>query len=461
MITEQTTIDELAELCHDLKAPLIALSQQLEQLLQTKLTFEQIKTTKHMRSTCYTLLQQFENFVDRHQHSHRPAYQQHIDTCASLQHLVALLQPLSPVPLSLTIAPDIPSALLGDLQQWQRLGYNLLLNAIKYTKTHHPITIDLACTSKDLSTIWLKLCITNEASASTNPMSDHGSTGLGLSICHKLTKAWGGVLTLEQTEQSVCVTLTLPFTILNCSPQALPIKLTILLIEDDSLTKDIIATYLSGHEVLWAKNWQAAERLIKQHAIDRYIVDLNLPDRAQEPLIEQLINLAKTHPVIAISAHCQTSLSKRLAEHRIWLLNKPFDKLTLQAFLETEPLSVPNTELIDWQKLLTKTQHNKALAQDLLEQFIAELPTYLQAINTHLYTDNKQLHHWTHKLYGASCFIEAPQLRQCALCLLETLSRSNPKQTAITQAYQALQESSYALIKQISTSHQPATETAF
>lgn len=67
----------------------------------------------------------------------------------------------------------------------------------------------------------------------------------------------------------------------------------------------------------------------------------------------------------------------------------------------------------DWGLCLKKCNNNPELAKELLDLFMAELPTFTQQIQeAQNKNDVKGLLDTVHKLHGACCYIGVPRLKQ-------------------------------------------------
>lgn len=80
---------------------------------------------------------------------------------------------------------------------------------------------------------------------------------------------------------------------------------------------------------------------------------------------------------------------------------------------------------IDWNLSLKLANNREDLAMELLALLMAELPQAQRSINEAYQTQNQEtLHHYIHKLHGASCYCGVPRLKEIA-ALLETKIKNN------------------------------------
>ena len=114
-----------------------------------------------------------------------------------------------------SVAPTVPDRLIGDPMRMRQIVFNLLGNAIKFTKageielridctpmsTHR---IELTMTFRDtgigIPATKLKSIFTAFSQADTSTTRRYGGTGLGLAICEQLVTLQGGTIQVESVE---------------------------------------------------------------------------------------------------------------------------------------------------------------------------------------------------------------------------------------------------------------------
>jgi CheY-like chemotaxis protein len=111
-----------------------------------------------------------------------------------------------------------------------------------------------------------------------------------------------------------------------------PIGKTVLLVEDDSWLRYIMAELLAddGYQVLEAATGTQALALVEQEAPDVVVLDLNLPEMSGLDVLHALRNSERTFelPVIVVSGTVDGEAIKRLsrlAERADDVLEKPVD----------------------------------------------------------------------------------------------------------------------------------------
>ena len=110
----------------------------------------------------------------------------------------------------------------------------------------------------------------------------------------------------------------------------------ILLMEDDPVLGDIIATYLKEYyEVSHAFDSVEAQSLIDENHFDLFIFDINVPGKSGIALLEELRSFNDTTPAIIITAYADTKYLKKsfdVGAHDY--IRKPFELEELRLRIE-------------------------------------------------------------------------------------------------------------------------------
>jgi PAS domain S-box-containing protein len=215
--------------------------------------------------------------------------------------------------LSVTFAADenVPSELIGDQLRLSQVLLNLVSNSIKFTESG---SVDVACKviSNHNNSIQLRFKITdtgcgiNESArrkifdafvqASNSVARTHGGSGLGLSICKKLTELMGGDIWLD-SEQGTGTTFT--FTAWfqknlqidtnqssteSESPEQSDLTQhrckRILVVEDLAMNQTITKLLLESdnHQVMIAANGREALLALRDAKYDAIFMDIQMPE---------------------------------------------------------------------------------------------------------------------------------------------------------------------------------------
>jgi len=240
--------------------------------------------------------------------------------------------------LTTTIHPQVPQVIQGDSLRFKQILMNLLGNAVKFTEsgsisiTLAPVTLtSLRCTlllqvsdtgigmaPEVLERIFLPF---EQADNSTTRA--YGGSGLGLTICRRLTELMGGRIWAESTlHQGSCFCVELPFAVAEAGSDAeeehvggvieLPENcksLKVLIAEDNDLNAATLVALLTrlGHEATVVTNGQEAIEAWNGSAYSCILMDIAMPVmdgcQALATLREQETKMGGHTPVIALTAH--------------------------------------------------------------------------------------------------------------------------------------------------------------
>lgn len=201
----------------------------------------------------------------------------------------------------------VPQTIIGDPSRLQQVMFNLVSNALKFTKDgvirvkvdarargggRHRLLIDVSDTGVGMDDVTLAKLFRpfTQADASTN--RQYGGTGLGLTISKRLIEAMGGtikvastpgkgsvfsvVLDVEEAEQFAQTTM--PAVVRDADPAASD-RLTILVAEDHPVNQRIVTAFLAplGHELVLVENGEAAVATAAERAFDVILMDVQMP----------------------------------------------------------------------------------------------------------------------------------------------------------------------------------------
>ena len=168
----------------------------------------------------------------------------------------------------------------------------------------------------------------------------YGGSGLGLTICRRLSELMGGSIRAESslgqgssfylelplrvTEEPAvpAVPAVPPVAAAQAAPAAALPPLRILLVEDQEVGRKFVTALLerTGHQVVSASDGLTALQLLPGERFDLVLLDIQMPGMGGEEVLQQLrqIDGCRALPVIALTAHA-------LAGDRGRLLQNGFD----------------------------------------------------------------------------------------------------------------------------------------
>lgn len=122
--------------------------------------------------------------------------------------------------------------------------------------------------------------------------------------------------------------------------RGLPVGRRVVLAEDDSAMREMLAVVLSeaGYQVTTVADGAELARFLREPApgthLDLIVTDVNMPGGSGLDVIDQLRRDGDDTPVIVVTAFPQEDIRKRARELGIRLLAKPFELETLRAAVD-------------------------------------------------------------------------------------------------------------------------------
>lgn len=340
-----------------------------------------------------------------------------IDVVVQLsQHLVAN----KPLKL-LSILPDKVALIVGDEDRIQQILFNLIGNAIKFTRSG---TVEVSIkqqksTEKNQQERWLEITVSDTGigiapenlvqifesfqQADGAIAREFGGTGLGLSISKKLAELHGGHLTVRsKLQQGSKFTLSLPITSdiseVNSAdshvvsylmadstvvkPQEITsqanvvlsddIKATILAVDDEPINLQVIENQLGmyNYRVLRANSGAEALELLSGEKPDLILLDLMMPQMSGFEVCHEIRKQysIETLPIILLTAKNQVSdLVQGFESGANDFISKPFSQSELRSRINTHLQLKKETDL-KLEREATIRKMNEDLEQTIFQR---------------------------------------------------------------------------------------------
>ena len=220
----------VANVVHDIKAPLNGIMLTGQILLDTSLTDEQMEFVKLIESSSNTLLKLLNDIMDFSKIEANKLTLESIkfniyQTYEQTIHLLDVMAKQKNVDLKYSIENNIPEILIGDPLRIQQVLFNLVGNAIKFTDKGH-VSISVSVIDIDDSLVTLKTIIKDTGigiskkqieklffsyyQADKSIARKYGGTGLGLNISKKLVEMMNGSI---HVDSEINIGSTFTFTI--------------------------------------------------------------------------------------------------------------------------------------------------------------------------------------------------------------------------------------------------------
>ncbi|HEX9085824.1 MAG TPA: ATP-binding protein, partial [Gemmatimonadaceae bacterium] len=271
--------------------------------------------------------------------------------------------------LTHTVAPDVPTRLIGDPGRWRQIIVNLVGNAIKFTELGEVVVrVELGARDSGGDTIHISVADTgigiaaenhaaifdSFAQADASTTRRFGGTGLGLSIASQLTRLMGGRIWVNSVPRiGSTFHVTIPF---QLAPEdALPVvqipasarpegfrPLRVLLAEDNAVNALLASVLLrkAGHHVTHVVNGRKALNALAANAFDLILMDVQMPEmdgmEATAEIRRSEGSTGRHIAIVAFTAHAMAADRKRFLDIGVdAYLTKPFSPEQLHAVIDS------------------------------------------------------------------------------------------------------------------------------
>jgi len=337
-LATQAKSEFLANMSHEIRTPMNAI------LGFTELLEDQIESQKHknylstIKSAGKSLLMLINDILDLSKveagkmELQLESVNPHI-LFAEIANIFSIKMQENNLEFLIEIDKEIPDCLVLDGLRLRQVLFNLLGNAVKFTRDGHiKMTAEKKYTEEDHSVLDLVIKIEDTGMGIPKDQQDkvfrifeqkadqsikqYGGTGLGLSICKRLTELMNGELLLESTVGKgstfsvVLHEIAVSAQKLESEPEA-EIELsritlepaTILIVDDIKNNRDVVKENFAMTKIstVEASNGREAIDLAKQGNIDLILMDIRMPLIGGYEAADIIKSFSKT-PIIALTA---------------------------------------------------------------------------------------------------------------------------------------------------------------
>ncbi|MBF0382127.1 MAG: response regulator [Magnetococcales bacterium] len=372
-IANQAKSDFLATISHEIRTPLNGIIGMTELLMEKHLSSKKQFYVEMIKTSGEALLRVINDVLDLSKIEAGEINLEEIifdlrDTRKELRDLFGELATKKGIRFRTRISQNVPKFVIGDQHRIHQILINLLSNAMKFTESGE-ISLRIDAVEKRGKS-WIAFNIEDTGigihqdvqetlfqpftQADTSTTRKFGGSGLGLTICKKLTSLMSGEISLKsEPGKGSCFVVTIPIKKSDAEPVTVAPakklekisfskKTQILVVEDNVVNQRLFQIILKnmGIKTEVANNGIEALAMLDKNVYDMVMMDCHMPEmdgfaatsawRAKEAL-----NSKKTKtPIIAVTANAMRGEKERcLGVGFDAFLTKPIDKTELQKML--------------------------------------------------------------------------------------------------------------------------------
>ena len=373
-IASKAKSEFLANMSHEIRTPLTGLLGMLDLLNETRLTDEQQKYVEIAVTSSQSLLTVINDILDFSKIE--AGKMELVEDAFNLDELLDATRGMfqnqanqKGLNLYVSRAADVPRRLIADSGRLRQILFNLVGNAIKFTKSGQ-IRVEASSSRIMEDKAWVEFAVSDTGvgipqdqienifdsftQVDSSSARTYQGSGLGLSIVKRLLDLMGGRIEVQsQIGQGSTFRFSLELKIPMHKPDAEPEKygrhefqpvkeLHILLAEDNPVNRLLASKLFNklGHEVVTAENGlEALARLADEGPFDLVFMDVQMPMMDGVEATRRIRNdksgsLNPRVPIIAMTAHAMKGDRERFLEVGMDdYVSKPIDKAELAAVI--------------------------------------------------------------------------------------------------------------------------------
>ncbi|CAE6884803.1 aerobic respiration two-component sensor histidine kinase ArcB [Vibrio alginolyticus] len=456
----------ISTISHELRTPLNGIVGLSRMLLDTQLTQEQRKYMQTINVSAITLGNIFNDIIDMDKFDRRklellPEPLNFEDFVAEIESISALMAQQKGLRFDLERLSDLPKAIEVDATRLRQVIWNLVSNAMKFTKEGGVVMTVSADVEEDFATIIMEVEDTGigipeeelnkifamyyQVKSGKDNLHAVG-TGIGLAVSKQLINMMDGDITVTSEEgfgSTFTVSIHVPVVTLDepvIDAQRDNVHLNIFMVEDIELNVTVAKSLLEslGHSVTVAMTGQEALVNFVPEQYDLVLLDIQLPDMTGFDVAhyyrEHYDNLP---PLVALTANVLKDRREYLENGMDDAISKPLavnaiqsviDKFFVDKVCKTEPVEVTEvieepvpspvieTHLLDLDMLESYVDIvGAAPVYDSIKMFEEMMPDYIEVLDSNMTAKDKDgIVSEAHKIKGAAGSIGLKRIQSVA-----------------------------------------------
>ncbi|HAS6348196.1 aerobic respiration two-component sensor histidine kinase ArcB [Vibrio sp. IRLE0018] len=456
----------ISTISHELRTPLNGIVGLSRMLLDTRLTDEQRKYMQTINVSAITLGNIFNDIIDMDKFDRRklellPAPLNFEDFVAEIESISALMAEQKGLRFDLERLSELPKAIEVDGTRLRQVIWNLISNAMKFTKEGGVVMTVSAEVEDDFATIIIEVEDTGigipeaeldkifamyyQVKSGKDNLHAVG-TGIGLAVSRQLINMMDGDITVS-SEEGFGSTFTISIHVpviesapsQNDTPKA-QVNLSIFMVEDIALNVTVARSLLEslGHKVTVAMTGDEAIRSFDPSRYDLVLLDIQLPDMTGFDVAAYYRkHYKKLPPLVALTANVLKDKREYFDNGMDEAISKPLSVHAIQDVIEKlilvgeKTMSESETQVTVESLSAAGVLENQILDLVMLESYVdivgakpvldsirmfeEMMPAYIEILDSNMMAkDQPSIVSEAHKIKGAAGSIGLKRIQSVA-----------------------------------------------
>ncbi|MEZ8101394.1 aerobic respiration two-component sensor histidine kinase ArcB [Vibrio bivalvicida] len=454
----------ISTISHELRTPLNGIVGLSRMLLDTQLTSEQRNHMQTINVSAITLGNIFNDIIDMDKFDRRklelyPSALNFEEFVAEMESISALMASQKGLRFDLERLSELPTAIEVDATRLRQVLWNLISNAMKFTKEggvvmtvssevdeeYAHITMEVEDSGIGIPETELDKIFAMYYQVKSGKDNLHAvGTGIGLAVSKQLINMMDGDITVSSEEgfgSTFTVTIRVPLA--ECEQSTVETashsqELNIFMVEDIELNITVARSLLEsmGHEVSVAMTGMEAMEMFDPEIYDLVFLDIQLPDMTGFDVAEYFRRTySDLPPLVALTANVLKNKQEYLDKGMDDAISKPLSVTAVQDVLAKftqQPVTERVAEVVKEEMSVEGGEiYSRLLDLDMLESYVGivgsqpvldsitmfeeMMPDYLQVLDSNMIAKHQEgIVSEAHKIKGAAGSIGLKHIQSVA-----------------------------------------------